>query len=169
MARIKFDAAGNRIYSKSQRNRIKAAARKVAEAMERVAEAATATESYRDEWKAPGMRAPRIEPASGPDTRKVISRQHSCGLKCAGEWNPTLYRIEGDDTPPPPPPAPQPQPSSFEGERVLVFRRKRVPPPPGSASSVDSPFHRQGIWEPFDERNTQHREPPAATQLFNER
>lgn len=166
-------------YSPGHARRLRAAERKrVANALAIVASElpSEATEAARDQWRAPGMRtrveqssAPRVEPAPGPDTRIVVTRRHSCGLKMAGEWDPRKNRIEGDNTPPPPEAA-RPAPPQVEGERLLAFRRKRVPPPPGSASSVDSPFHRQGVWEPFNERNTQHCEPPqVATQLFNER
>jgi hypothetical protein len=83
-----YDAAGNRIYSKTHARRLRAAARKVAEAMERVAEATT--ESYRDDWLHPSMRkkpavdvesppASRVETTPGPDLRTVVSQRHSCG------------------------------------------------------------------------------------------
>jgi hypothetical protein len=167
-------------YSKSQRNRIKAAQRKLAEALERAAQALPALEAVRDEWKHPSMRirpneqpfrvAP--EPPPPPRERIVITRRASCMMKSTGEYDPRLHRIEGEpDERPPPPKPPKPATPSFDvGERHLM--RERMPPPHGGASSADSPMHHLGIWEAFNPNRKTHcvpYSPPAYSTLIPER
>jgi hypothetical protein len=168
-----------RPYSPGHARRLRAAARKIAEAVQRVADAAPAIEAARAEWRHPSQRGrpneqptpPRAEPP--PAQRITISRRASCIMKSEGLYNPALHRIEGEPDVPPPPEPPKPSPLAFDvGEKHLLFRRTRMRPPHGGASSADSPRHHLGIWEEFDPSRKTHcvpYSPPACSTLILER